>query len=76
MLFIRCAKICHNKFDSDYKARYRISKMAEFQNSDTHKPDYEFAQLSPAEIQDLKSTEDKINQGKSGEVVILAYQKK
>lgn len=37
--------------------------------------DYEFAQLSDAEIEDLQKIEDKINREKPGEVVVIAYQK-
>ena len=37
---------------------------------------YEFATLSAGEIQDIKAVEEKINQEKSQQIVLLAYEKK
>jgi hypothetical protein len=38
--------------------------------------DYEVATLSPGEIQDIKAVEEKINQEKSQQIILLAYEKR
>jgi hypothetical protein len=38
--------------------------------------DYEFATLSPAEIQNIKAVDEKINLEKSQQIILLAYEKK
>ena len=40
------------------------------------KDDYEFAELSANEFKELNDIEHKLNQGKDGEIVILAYEKR
>jgi hypothetical protein len=42
---------------------------------DKLKGDYKFAALSPGELQDLKAIEEKINQEKSQQIILLAYEK-
>jgi hypothetical protein len=42
---------------------------------DKLKDDYKFAALSPGELQDLKAIEEKINQEKSQQIILLAYEK-
>lgn len=40
------------------------------------KDDYQFAELSANEFEELNDIERKLNQGKDGEIVILAYVKR
>lgn len=40
------------------------------------KDDYEFAELSRNEFEELNDVERKFNQGKDREIVILAYEKR
>lgn len=40
------------------------------------KEDYEFAELSQNEFEELNNVERRLNQGKDREIIILAYEKK
>ncbi len=40
------------------------------------KDDYEFAELSPNEFEELNDVERKFSQGKDREIILLAYEKK
>jgi len=55
---------------NNLKEGFKVNTM-----EDKLKGDYKFAALSPGELQDLKAIEEKINQEKSQQIILLAYEK-